>query len=149
MNKLIKEVLVHPKFFKDLKELEVKTENILNFKGENLKSFREDFKKAFKEETDYDLKFSEDGEILNDDFIATSYEDIFMWFCNNKSIIVNYDFSSSTKCDGCVVYDNKVVIEEQPNVFSLREAILQDIIDILKGNTEKLKMLDLNNFNNF
>lgn len=149
MNKLIKEVLVHPKFFKDLKELEVKTENILNFKGENLKSFREDFKKAFKKETDYDLEFSEDGKILNDDFIATSYEDIFMWFCNNKSVIVNYDFSSSTKCDGCIVYDNKVITEEQPDIFSLREAILQDIIDILKGNTEKLKILDLNNFNNF
>lgn len=149
MNKLIKEVLVHPKFFKDLKELGVKTENILNFKGESLKFFRKGFKKAFKDETDYDLEFSEDGEILNDDFIATSYEDIFMWFCNNKSVIVNYDFSSSTKCDGCVVYDNKVVIEEQPDIFSLRETILQDIIDILKGNTEKLKMLDLNNFNNF
>ena len=149
MNKLIKEVLVHPKFFKDLKELGVKTENILNFKGESLKFFREDFKKAFKKGTDYDLEFSEDGEILNDDFIATSYEDIFMWFCNNKSVIVNYDFSSSAKCDGCVVYDNKIVIEEQLDIFSLREAILQDIISILKGNIEKLKILDLNNFNNF
>ena len=149
MNKLIKEVLVHPKFFKDLKELGVKTESILDFKGESLKSFRENFKKTFKEKTDYDLEFSENGEILNDDFIATSYEDIFIWFSNNKSVIINYFFSYSTKCDGCVIYDNKVVIEEQLDILSLREALLQDIIDVLKGNTENIKILNLNCFSKF
>lgn len=149
MNKLIKEVLVHPRFFKDLKELGIKVNNILKFEGSSLKTFREDFKKVLKEETSYDLEFSEDGEILNKDFIANSYENVFMEFCNSKNVIVNYDFTSSTKCDGCVIYDNKVVIEEQPDILSLREALLQDIIDILKGNTENLKMFNLNDFPNF
>lgn len=149
MKKIIKEVLVHPKFFKDLNELGIKVENILKFEGDNLKTFRENFKKILKEETDYDLEFSEDGKILNEDFIANSYENVFMEFCNSKNIIVNYDFSSSTKCDGCVIYDNKIIMEEQPDILSLREALLQDIINILKGNTENLKMLNLDNFDKF
>ena len=149
MKKIIKEVLVHPRFFKDLKELGIKVDNILKFEGESLKTFREDFKKALKEETDYNLEFSEDGKILNEDFIANSYENIFMEFCNSKNVIVNYDFTSSTKCDGCVIYNNKIIMEEQPDILSLREALLQDIIDVFKGNTENLKMLNLDDFNKF
>lgn len=149
MKKIIKEVLVHPRFFKNLKELGISVDSILKFEGDSLKTFREDFKKALKEETDYDLEFSEDGKVLNEDFIANSYENIFMEFCNSKNVIVNYDFTSSTKCDGCIIYDNKVVIEEQPDILSLREALLQDIIDVLKGNTENIKMFNLSDFPNF
>ena len=67
-----------------------------------------------------------------------------MEFCNSKNMVINYDFLCPDKCNGCIIYDDKAILEAQPDILSLREALLQSAIKILKGDTEDLVILNLN-----